>query len=523
MASQNKFKTAVQNFAKKIVAPSKAKRVVAGAAIVGGLMLGGAGASHKREAKTEHKSIKQTEFVVKDSLPQQKQTKVLQQKMDYSPVQLNSLEDMYTLFDKSLNIIFAELVLEEVPMQIPYDDYGLYKGKKNTVGVGSTYTPLDINDYNNPEAKWYHIASNQKIFANKTVSYEDMLKLVIGWAKYKTYAQNPKTKQFVKSQTVLERMFTKLKGCALTPNEFAAVFSAVYNNPRNLDKLCPIIRDNYKDKLKCANAIMFWDRNVASNSGLKDRCEFEANVFLNVDDFCEQMENFSTCPGRRSSCLGTKHVKRATLNKWNYKEWCEKTAAAYSNVVYTSVPGVTVGEICNNKDVKKHFTYVLEKKDNEQVKEVRNEYAKANEYLAKGNYEDALEQFLNMEQQGVYGTDLLNDIAATYAQLHQYDRSLEYFKKILETGETQAYSNACYKAGSVCEQAGNYKDAIKNYELAKKYYKDYGLAGDNGKVKYEQLYQKSITRAKSRQQSQKQISQGQQLETILRRKKQGRV
>ncbi|MBR0212023.1 MAG: tetratricopeptide repeat protein [Alphaproteobacteria bacterium] len=523
MASQNKFKTAVQNFAKKIVKPSKAKRVVAGAAIVGGLMLGGASASHKREANTEHKSIKQTEFVVKDSLPQQKQTKVLQQKMDYSPVQLNSLEDMYTLFDKSLNIIFAELVLEEVPMQIPYDDYGLYKGKKNTVGVGSTYAPLDINDYNNPEAKWYHIASNQKIFANKTVSYEDMLKLVIGWAKYKTYAQNPKTKQFVKSQTVLERMFTKLKGCALTPNEFAAVFSAVYNNPRNLDKLCPIIRDNYKDKLKCANAIMFWDRNVASNSGLKDRCEFEANVFLNVDDFCEQMENFSTCPGRRSSCLGTKHVQRATLNKWNYKEWCEKTAAAYSNVVYTSVPGVTVGEICNDKNVKKLFTYVLEKKDNEQVKEVRNEYAKANKYLAKGNYEDALEQFLNMEQQGVYGTDLLNDIAATYAQLHQYDKSLEYFKKILETGETQAYSNACYKAGSVCEMAGKYKDAIAKYQQAIKYYKNYGVAGDNGRVKYDNLYQKAIIRAQSRQKSEKQLSKNKADMNAVIRRKQGRV
>ena len=526
MAEQKKVKSAVQkikNTVKKVIKPSKAKRIVAGAALVGGLVFGG-NALKKPDVKTQHKSPKQTELVVQDVLQEPQQIKVLQQPMDYSPVKLNTVEDMYTLFDKSLNIIFAELILEEVPMKTAYDDHGLYRGKKNTFGVGSTYSPLDINDYDNPEAKWYHLASNQKIFANKTITYADMLKLVIGWAKYRTVTQNPKTKQFTKSEkTVLDRMFEKLQGCELTPNEFSAIFCMAYNNPSTINTIFPRIKKSYKDKLTCADIIMFWDRNVASNSGFRYRCANEAAVFLNQDSLCEQMLNFSVCPGRRSSCLGTKHVQRATLNKWNYKEWCEKTATAYSNVVYTSVPGVTVGEICNDKNVKKLFTYVVQEKQDKNIEEIKDEYAKANHFIAQGDYEDALKQFLSMEKQGVYGTDLLNDIAATYAELKKYDNSLEYFNKILETDEVAAYSNACYKAGSVCERAGKYKDAIEKYKQAIKYYKDYGVAGDNGRVKYDNLYQKAIMRAKSKQQSERQVSKDKADMNAVIRRKQGRV
>ena len=53
-------------------------------------------------------------------------------KTDYSPIKITKYADIEKLFDMSLSIIFAELILEEVPMQNVYDDGGRFKGKKNT-------------------------------------------------------------------------------------------------------------------------------------------------------------------------------------------------------------------------------------------------------------------------------------------------------------------------------------------------------------------------------------------------------
>ena len=295
----------------------KAKKFILGAALVLGLgnPQGQAVAKSSPKAKTELSATKKA--------TQSKKT-------DFSAITLNKYSDIEKLFDMSLNIIFAELILEEVPMPNTYDDGGQFKKKKNTRGVGSTYSTLSIKDWNNPNAKWYHVAANQKAFAASKTTNEDMLKLVIGWGKYRQYTQNPYTKKFEKHETVLKRMFNRLKGCSFRPNEFSALFCAVYNNENNISYLCPLIKKNRANPADCANYIMDWWKHGKRNSGLKERCKLEVAVYLNPDDFCGAMLDMQTKPSCRASCIYADGLNSKHLTNENYKAWVNDAKKKYS-------------------------------------------------------------------------------------------------------------------------------------------------------------------------------------------------
>lgn len=178
---------------------------------------------------------------------------------NYDKVKINTMDDLNKLFDLSLDIIFCELVLEEVPMTKAYDDHGKYKGTMNTVGLGSTFAPTNIPDlYDDSTAVWYAINKNPKTFWKDSYSYEEMLQLVIGWGKYRKTSQDRGTGKQTTGTTVLQKMFKQLKGCSLRPNEFAALFCACYNSESNITNLCPKIKQHYTDPIKCANLLRTW-------------------------------------------------------------------------------------------------------------------------------------------------------------------------------------------------------------------------------------------------------------------------
>lgn len=430
-------------------------------------------------------------------VPVKKEVPVPLPSTNYDAIKLNTIEDMYNLFDMSLNIIFAELTLEEVPMKNAYDDNGLYRGKKNTIGTGSTYSPLNIKDYNNPDAKWYHLARNPKTFGNRTVSYKEMLQLVVGWAKYRKITQSPKTGNFVTQKTVLERMFAELQGASLRPNEFSGLFCAVYNNENNIDKLCPYIKDNYKTPIACANKIMTWSSTGAANGGTRDRCEFEALVYLNSEDFCSYMMALYTKPLKKTgcSCINTKGVTQKTLTKDNYKQYSRNALTKYKGIVYSG--GVCTSDVCTNAGwAYTNPLYVSTTHENE----LQKGYDEAIKVYQSKDYENALKLFLALEQQGASGADLWNDIAIAYYKLKHYDNCIEYCKKILKTTEYGERAKACYNAGLAYEAKGNYNKAIINYEKALEYYNKYGISDPNPNVDYEQIYKTAKARAVSAKQ-----------------------
>ena len=460
-------------------AKDKLKKIVLGSVLVFGLGTPNAVAAAKSvkdtKAKTELSTIKKSK-----------------QKTSFAPITLNEYKDIERLFDMSLNIIFAELILEEVPMPNAYDDRGLFKGRKNTIGTGSTYSPLKMRDYNNPDASWYHLAANPQSFSNRKVSNEDMLKLIIGWAKYRQFTQNPKTKKFEKHETVLQRMFNKLKGASLRPNEFSALFCAVYNNESNIRKLCPVIQKNYKQPVKCANAIMSWFKAVSSNGGTDDRCEFETAIYLNEDNICDAMMDMYTSPGARASAINAKGVKGKVLTKKNCKKWVSDAKEKYLKVIYHN-GGKRTGDVCQS--CAKYFINPLRGMSGVAKNSLQKQYNDAIELYNKKEYKRAFDRFISIEKQGADGgCDLLNDIAITAFNLNKNDVCISYCQKILKTTERQEYAKACYNAGRAYEQKGNYERAALNYRQAVTYFDKYGVSRSSVGVNYRKIYQDALIR-----------------------------
>ena len=231
------------------------------------------------------------------------------------PTKIEKYEDIVTLFDNSLQLIFEELCLEECPMENAYSDGWKGDTTVNTLGIGSTYALENIDDYNNPDAVWLRVKDYPEVFADKTYSYEDMLKLVVGWAKYLKNVKDSKTGEIISAErTNLESMFDKLCGASLTPNEFSAVFARVYNGS-NINKFCPFIRENYNDPFKCANEIMNW----SEAPGFVSRSINEALVYLDADNYCNDVKEMRFSKG--GSCIYGVGVEKQELTPENYVEY----------------------------------------------------------------------------------------------------------------------------------------------------------------------------------------------------------
>lgn len=423
-----------------------------------------------------------------------------------TPIKINSQQDIEKLFEYALPFVFSELLLEEVPVPYAYSDGGRVK-KKSTVGMGSTFSPLKTSDYKNPDAKWYYIAINPKSFWSHKYSYEEMLQLVIGWGQYRCISQRAdKTFPKTKSKTVLERMYAKLQGASLTPNEFSALYCAVYNCEDNIDKLLPQIRKNINNKITCANLIRRWWANAPHNSGTDDRCLFEALVFLNRDNFCNAMINmqaraFKTKSGKWTggSCVNSTAATAycgtvlTTKNCTSISNTCKK---AYLGVLYSN--GVSPAVAMSGLD--KYFKIKITSTIDAGTAQLRSDYNKAIKLYKQEKYQQALNIFLDIQKRGGDGPDLLNDIAISYFKLGEYDKCIQICKKILHSGVHAEYAKACYNAGRAYEAQGNYTRALQNYENALKYYNDpdYSIAGEDPNVNYEHIYTTAINRVKSK-------------------------
>ena len=402
--------------------------------------------------------------------------------MDYSRVEIKDKQSLIRLFNKSLPIIFPELVLEEVPMANAYDDYGRFRGKKNTVGVGSMHSPLKTDDYKNPGVTWYAVRRNPKSLQGKKYSYSDMAKLAIGWA-YRTKIQNINTGTIVSQKSVLDRMFPLLKGAQLRPNEFAALFCACYNNENNITRLCPYIKKHWNNPLACSQKIMFWDAEANSNAGTRDRCLFESLVYINYNNFCASMLNMRVCPSSRASCINLKLPRREYKRLSDFNAYSDHCKNKYLSVVYKN--GFSVQTTVRGLDGL--LNGQLDIVSNDAYDKLQSEYDKAILIYESGDYKLALAKFLAIQVKGARGASILNDIAITYFNLKEYKDCIKYCQQVLKTGDKQEYAKAVYTAGRAYESLGDYAKALNNYTKAKQYLDAYGIA-DPADINYSKIY-----------------------------------
>ena len=109
----------------------------------------------------------------------------------------------------------------------------------------------------------------------------------------------------------------------------------------------------------------------------------------------------------------------------------------------------------------------------DQYKQALSHYEKAREMeknsdeKAKEEFGYALDGFQKMQKEGVHGADLSNDIAITYYHLGDYKKCIEESKKVVKTGETEAYAAAYYNMGLAYRELNNPTEAKKCFDSYK--------------------------------------------------------
>lgn len=398
--------------------------------------------------------------------------------------QISNYKDLNNLFEISSQIIFAELVLEENVRLKSYADDGKFPGI-NTIGGGSMWRPVDIKkNWKNQDATWFSINQNPKL-ASQAIDYEDMWLLQKGWGLYRLKSQgrggDEGTAIKTVKKTVLERMYEKLKGVSLRPNEFAALFCAVYNNESRLNDLCEFVALHYADPIACAKAITKY-------SGVKERGNFESLVYLNANDFVKDMFNMRVCLDRRWSCIYVKGIDIRALTKSNYKELSDKYKKKYLKETYSGHKSLSPREAMD-ENVLKHFTYVLSGYET-WGKDFWAEYDKAQKLYNKKEYSKALTEYKKLKEQHKeeYFAMLMNDIALTYQKLGKHQECIDCAKEILKTVDHDEYAKACYNAGVSYMALGNYQKAFDNFTWAEKHYNNYGISNADPDVDYVNIY-----------------------------------
>ena len=470
----------------------KLKKIFVKAALTAALFGSPAATGCKSEASSETNDKDKKEIVIESK-----------KQFVYDKVKLEEYKDIETLFDKALPIIFTELCLEENFRLDAYDDGQKYAGHINTVGLGSTFRPINIKDYNNPDAVWYKIWRHENLATD--ISAEETLFLIIGWAKYrqKTEDDNGKIRN---SKTILQRMFENLKGTELSTNEFSALFCACYNQETNINGICVFVCNNHENQQKCANEIARWFSDKVSDKGNSKRAVCEAYVYLNAEDFCEAMLDMPFSRG--GTCIYAEEVTMPLFDAKNYTELTKKIKTIYfgTKKLYENPK---TPRSCMAESIKKHFKpgTLNIKSEKKQKKAPKPSYKKALKEMRLGNNEAALLILLDLQKDEYKSAKLYNDIAYIYRQKGNYNKCIEYCKKVLGTKNHGEYARACYEAGLAYEAKGDYEGAVRNFNSAIAHYDKYGINNPDTDVEYREMYKKALEKANTKKIANKKSTQ----------------
>ena len=366
----------------------------------------------------------------------------------------------------------AALPIAQISMMCIENLKGFYcdnnSGIINTFGLGSYYFPV------NGEAtceKWVLTSQYYKQHPNDIMTGDRAFALSDAWCRTRNrYADLHKDDK----DTVYKLMYEKLKGCELTPYEYAAILSCTYQNENKGFKFCDFVRKNYQDPIKCAAELI----NYSKDAGLLRRHTGEALVYLNVDDYISCIPSLlyekrlnARFDGTSVNQLAIFYCKKA--NEDLQKGSVDGLRAAKNNICnYVNKNAVTVAEFIthevSDKTLRKKILGSSSWGINITFTRASNDlsYKQALEEYNKGNYEKALQGFKTLVANGANGAGLHNDIAITHYNLGHYQECIDECKIALATGERSEYQYANYNAGKAYEALKNYSKASQNYHRA---------------------------------------------------------
>jgi len=335
----------------------------------------------------------------------------------------------------------------------------------NTIGLGSYYYPVDGNPYS---SNWIVTSKYARQHKNLKISGDKALQLVDGWCRYRENGR------------IYKAMYNRLKGCELKVNEFAALYSRIYNNEKYGLEVCSYVHDNYRNPVKCAYKIMCFKPGEDFEDGILKRDASEALFYLNYKGYVSKMGELKIKKGINSKGK-TYYVTSVTQLNPNdcaiMKRGLARGDLSAADDVYRKITqympkgGRSVRQIINSEIKDAQLRADLLKYDSQAASYIEikadQDYQTAMKKYESGDYEGTLAILQGIVNQGFDGADIHNDMAITHYHLGHYDDCIAECRKVLNTGETEFYAAANYNAGLAYEQKGDKERALMNYKLAR--------------------------------------------------------
>ena len=454
----------------------KTKKFIFGSAIFG--MLFGTPSCSNGQNKNQGKKVQKTEVPAKSK----------NQKPSFNQkYKIETRADFDALYNVAEPFIFAIMIPTENWRLDFHNDRQRKNATANSVGVGLYYVgvkngKLDFSSKTWKKTKSY-VISYQNSHEGKNPPNLKPYQLydgTSGWFKNMDTGRH------------LKELFEHIKGAKLTINEFAAIASIYYNDEVIGKSICDYVKSNYDNPKKCAQYII---KTAAKLNGIKPRRVHEVLLYLNHDGYCTNVFSLEVDGHLGTSVSGLDQHYEALQNGITDTKLNLAASAIYTRVVKNGHPI----RYYIQKDTQ-HQSAILTFMTEQTIQTVKMDergemYESA---LAKYNakdYSGALALFQQIVAKDGNSADLYNDMAITYYHLGQYTQCIEQCKKTLKTGDREKYMYATYNAGLAYWALKNYDSAIKNFNAAIKYSKEFGET-DNQKI-----YESKLAKCKAEQNS----------------------
>ena len=396
---------------------------------------------------------------------------------------ISDRESFDKLFDDAFPMIVTSMLPTECMVLEPYSDNGKCS---NTIGVGSYWYPAGAN----PDTALWVLAA--KYFIDKqdiVISGDHAIDLIKGWVKSREGGR------------VYDRLYKNLKNAEINVHEFAAIFGVAYNNEANGAALCKFVQKHHDNPMKCAQKIISFRCNKKFEKGIAKRHLHEAYLYLNLDNYAMKIYDTKYLEGVNS--LGNHYITTSVTQLSEEDIDAGKTAINSGDeqkiieeqnkiINYVKKGAITISEVLiknlSTEYVNKLQEYnVLHLLDgtisydasnkflsaDDEYKKALSHYEEARELEKKGDrkareeYAKALSGFQILQEKGIHGADLNNDIAITYYHLGDYKKCIEESKKVIKTGENEAFAAAYYNMGLAYRELNNPTEAEKCFKSCK--------------------------------------------------------